>query len=74
MERPIAELNLGERATEALTKGGVTTVGQALDRLAVGEAGLLNIEGFGRKGLADLKKRLRQLGYQLPDAASEIVV
>ncbi len=74
LERPIAELNLGERATAALVKAGVTTVGQAFDRLAIGEAGLLNIEGFGRKSLADLKKRLRQLGYQLPEAASEIVV
>jgi large subunit ribosomal protein L31 len=73
-ERPIAELNLGQRVNDALAKGGVTTVGQALDRLATGESGLLSIEGFGRKGLADLKKKLRQLGYQLPEAASEIVV
>lgn len=74
LERPIAELNLGTRSTDVLAKAGVTTVGHALDRLAAGEAGLLNIEGFGRKGLADLKKRLRQLGYQLPEAADEIVV
>jgi large subunit ribosomal protein L31 len=74
MERPVTELNLGERATEALAKAGVTTVGNVLDRLATGEGGLLNIEGFGRKSLADLKKRLRQLGYQLPEAADEIVV
>jgi len=74
MDRPISELNLGTRVTETLTKGGVSTVGQALDRLALGESGLLSIEGFGRKGLADLKKRLRQLGYQLPEAADEIVV
>ncbi len=74
LDRPIAELNLGERVNDVLTKGGVTTVGQALDRLAAGESGLLSIEGFGRKGLADLKKRLRQLGYQLPEAASEIIV
>ena len=74
LERPIADLNLGERATEALAKANVTTVGQALDKLSIGEAALLNIDGFGRKSLADLKKRLRQFGYQLPEAAEEIVV
>ena len=74
LERPIAELNLGERPVETLAKAGITTVGQVLDKLAQGEATLLAIEGFGRKSLADLKKRLRQLGYQLPEAADEIVV
>jgi large subunit ribosomal protein L31 len=74
MDRTIAELDLGLKATEALAKAGVTTVGQALERLETGEASLLNIEGFGRKSLADMKKRLRQLGYGLPEAAEEIVV
>jgi len=73
-ERPIAELELGTRATEALAKAGVTKVGQVLDRLALGESAVLSIEGFGRKSLADLKKRLRQMGYQLPEAAEEIQV
>jgi len=74
MDRPIAELELGTRTTEALAKAGVTNVGQALDKLALGEATLLGIEGFGRKSLADLKKKLRQFGYELPEAADEIVV
>jgi large subunit ribosomal protein L31 len=74
LERLVSELDLGQRATEALTKVGVTTVGHILEKLAVGEQGLLNIDGFGRKSLADLKKRLRQLGYDLPEAAQEIVV
>jgi len=73
--RLIAELGIGERVVDALAKGGITTVGQALERLEMqGEQGLLSIDGFGRKGLADLKKKLRQLGYQLPEAADEIVV
>ena len=74
LERPVAELNLGERPVETLAKAGITTVGQVMDKLTQGEATLLAIEGFGRKSLADLKKRLRQLGYQLPEAADEIVV
>jgi large subunit ribosomal protein L31 len=73
-ERPIAELELGKRATDSLEKAGVTNVGQVLDMLQTGEASLLAVEGFGRKSLADLKKRLRQLGYQLPEAAQEIQV
>lgn len=74
LDRPIAELELGTRATEALLKGGVENVGQALEKLAQGEASILAIDGFGRKSLADMKKRLRQFGYELPEAAGEIVV
>jgi large subunit ribosomal protein L31 len=73
-ERPVAELDLGNRATEALAKAGITKVGQILEKLALGETTLLSIEGFGRKSLADLKKALRRLGYQLPEAAQEIQV
>lgn len=73
-ERPIAELELGKRATEALAKANIVNVGDALDALAKGEDVLLAIDGFGRKSLADLKKRLRQYGYQLPEAAEQIKV
>ena len=73
-ERPVEELTLGTRATDALAKANITKVGQILDLLAQGEAAILAIDGFGRKSLADVKKKLRQLGYELPDAAEEIVV
>jgi large subunit ribosomal protein L31 len=72
--RAIAELEIGSRATDALAKAGVTTAGQALDKLALGDDALLSIDGFGRKSLADLKKRLRQFGYILPETAEEITV
>jgi large subunit ribosomal protein L31 len=74
MERTIAELNLGDRPTQTLAAAGITSVGQALDLMAQGEGKLLAIDGFGRKSLADLKKRLRQLGYELPEASEEITV
>jgi large subunit ribosomal protein L31 len=73
-ERTVAELELGSRPTEALAKAGITTVGQVLDKLSLGGEALLAIDGFGRKSLADLKKRLRQFGYTIPEAGEEIVV
>jgi large subunit ribosomal protein L31 len=73
-ERPVAELGLGTRATEALAKANITKVGQVMELLEKGEGGILTVEGFGRKSLADLKKRLRQFGYELPEAAQEIVI
>ncbi len=73
-ERPIAEIELGTRATDALARAEITKVGQVLEMMETGEASLLAVEGFGRKSLADLKKRLRQFGYKLPEAVEEIQV
>jgi len=72
--RTVAELGLGNRPTEALAKAGLTTVGQIIEKLEGGEAVLLEVDGFGRKSLIDLKKRLRQLGYALPAAAEDVAV
>ena len=66
-QRPIAELELTSRAVTALGKAGITEVGQFLDKLTKGEDAVLAIEGFGRKSLIDIKKKLRALGYRLPE-------
>jgi len=68
-KRPIAELELGVRSTAALDKAGIKEVGQFLAKLGEGERTVLAIEGFGRKSLIDLKKKLRSLGYELPETA-----
>ena len=68
-KRSIAELELSTRAVTALGKAGITEVGQFLERLSQGEEAVLAIEGFGRKSLIDIKKKLRALGYSLPEAA-----
>ncbi len=73
-ERTIAELGLGTRATDALAKANIIKVGQVLELLEKGESAILAVDGFGRKSLADLKKRLRAFGYELPEAAQEIIV
>ncbi len=69
-ERPIADLGLTSRATDALAKDGVTEVSQFLAKLVEGEASLLAINGFGQKSLIDAKKKLRALGYDLPESAT----
>jgi len=73
-DRPITDLELTTRATSVLEEAGITIVGDALERLSKGEKAMLDIDGFGRKSLADLKKSLRRLGYELPEAAEEIAV
>jgi large subunit ribosomal protein L31 len=74
VDRTIAELELTKRVTDTLARAEIETVGQVLERMAAGEASMLAIDGFGRKSLADLKKKLRQFGYELPEAMDEIVV
>jgi large subunit ribosomal protein L31 len=73
-EKLVADLGMGTRPTESLTKAGLVNVGQILAKMAEGEQAMLDIDGFGRKSLIDLKKKLRSLGYGLPATASETPV
>lgn len=68
-KRPIAELEMAARPAAALEKAGIKDVGQFLAKLSEGEEAVLAIEGFGRKSLIDMKKKLRSLGYELPETA-----
>ncbi|HXF84245.1 MAG TPA: DNA-directed RNA polymerase subunit alpha C-terminal domain-containing protein [Anaerolineales bacterium] len=69
-ERPIEDLGLTTRALEALKKAGIENVGQFIERLSAGNQALLSIQGFGQASLTAAKKKLRQLGYELPEAAA----
>ena len=69
LERPISELELSDRATNALIKNGIKNVPQFLAKLAEGEEAILAIEGFGRKPLVDAKKKLKALGFEIPESA-----
>ena len=68
-KRPITELELTARPVAALEKAGIKEVGQFIAKLREGEDAVLAIEGFGRKSLIDMKKKLRSLGYELPETA-----
>ena len=66
-DQPITTLELGARPEAALNQAGLGTIAQVLEKLAGGDDALLGLEGFGRKSLIDLKKRLRSRGF-LPEA------
>lgn len=68
--RTIAELGLAARATEALKNAGIENVGQFLEKLSGGNEAALAIPGFGQASLTAIKKKLKALGYELPEAAA----
>jgi large subunit ribosomal protein L31 len=67
-------LDLGSRVTNTLIDAKIVTVADLLALLEGGEQPLLDIKGFGRKSLIDLKKALRTQGFDIPEAAEEITV
>jgi len=69
-ERPMAELGLPTRAVDSLKKAGIENVGQFLEKLSAGNDAVLAIAGFGQASLTAAKKKLRALGYELPEAAA----
>ncbi|HAV76868.1 MAG TPA: 50S ribosomal protein L31 [Anaerolineae bacterium] len=69
-DRLIAELELPTRAQDSLTKAGIENVGQFLDVLNQGNAAALAIPGFGQASLTAAKKKLKSLGYEIPEAAA----
>ena len=69
-ERLIEDLGLAARATDALKKGGIENVGQFLEKLNGGNDAVLAIAGFGQASLTAAKKKLRSLGYELPENAA----
>ena len=69
--KPVTELELGIRVTGALEKAGIITIAQLMAKLGEGDEAALAVEGFGRKALIDSKKKIRALGYDLPEAANE---
>jgi DNA-directed RNA polymerase alpha subunit len=60
---------LGKQHAELLAANGLVTAGDFIKRLQeAGDEGVLAIRGVGRKLLTDIKKKLRQKGYELPAA------
>jgi len=67
-------LELSTRVTNSLLDAKLATIADLLALLEGGDQFLLDIKGFGRKSLIDLKKALRAAGFEIPEAAEEITV
>jgi large subunit ribosomal protein L31 len=67
-------LEMGARVTNALVDAKIVTVQDLLTLLEGGDQPLLDIKGFGRKSLIDLKIALRAQGFVIPEAAEVISV
>ena len=67
-------LEVGARVTNALVDAKIVTIQDLLTLLEGGDQSLLDIKGFGRKSLIDLKKALRAQGFEIPEAAEEISI
>ncbi len=59
----ISALGLGDRIEATLTGAGLATISDVVAKVQEGDEAMLAIEGLGRKGLIDLKKRLRARGF-----------
>jgi large subunit ribosomal protein L31 len=66
-DRSVDDLALSPRATDALKKAGILTIGLMLEKLGEGNAAALAIPGFGQSSLTASKKKLRSLGFEVPE-------
>lgn len=66
----LADMELTARTVSVLVENGISTAGDFIKALEEGgDDGVLAIKGFGQKGLSDVKKRLKERGYELPEMA-----
>lgn len=70
-EIPVTDLELNTRIQNTLKDAEITKVGDLLDLLVQGDDALLDIYGFGRQALADVKKTLRARGYEWEEEEAE---
>ena len=60
---PIEQLDLSVRVFNSLRRTGITSVGEVLEMLALGDDTLLTIRNFGQKSLTELKAQLQERGF-----------
>jgi N utilization substance protein A len=64
---PLTELDLPEKVYSHLISSGLKNVGEVMERMAVGDEGLLMLNGIGAKALRDIKQAVEESGLHLLD-------
>jgi large subunit ribosomal protein L31 len=68
MNLAIDELDLNTRTENVLKENDIIVVQDFLDKFAeAGDEGILEFRGIGRQALAEIKKSLRNAGYEIPE-------
>lgn len=69
---PLAELNLNKRTVAILEENGIIVVQDFLSKFEeVGDEGILEYNGIGRQALAEIKKSLRNAGYEVAESQAD---
>lgn len=68
LDTPIEELDLPMRAYNALKRAGIVRVQQLLAALDGGEAELLKLRNFGQKSLVEVREKLVERGFDVPES------
>jgi large subunit ribosomal protein L31 len=68
----LGDIGVDKRYINILAENDIHTAGDFITHLEErGDAALLEIAGIGRKSIADVKKALRNRGYDVPKASEE---
>ena len=69
--KALEALGLSQRVYDALTKAGIASLEQLLEKLSQGDEQILALPGIGPKSLAEVKEKLRAAGLTFAQAEEE---
>lgn len=70
-DQPLAMLNLSDKVHSHLASSGLTSAGDVMERMALGDEALLMIEGVGVKALREIKDAMDATGLQYVEPVAE---
>jgi N utilization substance protein A len=70
-EQSLAGLNLSDKVHSHLVSSGLASVGEVMERIALGDEALLMIEGVGVKALREIKDAMEATGLQFVEPTAE---
>ncbi|MFM9128631.1 MAG: DNA-directed RNA polymerase subunit alpha, partial [Candidatus Limnocylindrus sp.] len=70
LDLSIEDLDLPMRAYNALKRAGILKVRQLLTALDGGEMGLLKLRNFGQKSLNEVREKLIERGFDVPESSN----